>query len=52
MGVPGLMMVIPASTMLKTEFRVIIPGGETQGNVSVSGSVCEGYRAVDTWMLT
>ncbi len=38
------MGVIPASTMLKTEFGVIIPDGDTQGNVSVSGRVCENRR--------
>ncbi len=37
----GPMGVIPASTMLKTEFGVIIPDGETQGNASVSRWVCE-----------
>ncbi len=44
MGVSGPMGVIPASTMLKTEFGVIIPDGETQGNASVSGRVCEGME--------
>ncbi len=38
-GMSAPMGVIPASTMLKTEFGVIIPDGETQGNVSVSGRV-------------
>ncbi len=43
-GMSGPMGVIPASTMLKIEFRVIIPDGETQGNVLVSGRVCEAVR--------
>ncbi len=43
-GVSGPMGVIPASTMLKTEFGVIIPDGDAQGNVSVSGRVCENHR--------
>ncbi|XP_064384091.1 Bardet-Biedl syndrome 2 protein homolog [Halichondria panicea] len=39
-GVSGPMGVIPASTMLKTKFGVIIPDGETQGNASVSSCLC------------